>query len=88
VFCGCAARRVTVLLTTVLPPPYSGWRAAFACSTQVTYVSYAQGFIWNPEIFVPSYCDFDYVPLEQRRDPVIEIHVSDEDARRILPHSS
>lgn len=51
----------------------------------VTYLSSGQGFVWNPEIFVPSYCDHDYVPLEQRRDPVHEIHLSDDDIKRIIP---
>ncbi|KAK4154388.1 hypothetical protein C8A00DRAFT_32817 [Chaetomidium leptoderma] len=51
----------------------------------VTYLSSAQGFVWNPEIFVPSFCDYDYVPLEQRRDPVHEIFLSDEEAKKILP---
>ncbi|KAK4242936.1 hypothetical protein C8A03DRAFT_28937 [Achaetomium macrosporum] len=51
----------------------------------VTYLSSGQGFVWNPEIFVPSYCDHEYVPLEQRRDPVHEIHLSDDDIKKILP---
>ncbi|KAL2135187.1 hypothetical protein VTI74DRAFT_9504 [Chaetomium olivicolor] len=51
----------------------------------ITYLSSAQGFVWNPEIFVPSYCDYDYVPLEQRRDPIHEIHLSDEEIKKMLP---
>ncbi|KAK4124483.1 hypothetical protein N657DRAFT_572155 [Parathielavia appendiculata] len=51
----------------------------------VTYLASGQGFIWNPEIFVPSFCDYEYVPLEQRRDPVHEIHLSDEEIRKMLP---
>ncbi|KAK4250022.1 hypothetical protein C7999DRAFT_29490 [Corynascus novoguineensis] len=51
----------------------------------VTYLSSGQGFVWNPEIFVPSFCDYDYVPLEQRRDPVHEIYLSDEEIKRMLP---
>jgi hypothetical protein len=51
----------------------------------ITYLSSGQGFVWNPEIFVPSFCDYDYVPLEQRRDPVHEIHLSDEEIRKMLP---
>jgi hypothetical protein len=52
---------------------------------QVTYLSSGQGFVWNPEIFVPSFCDYDYVPLEQRRDPVHEIVLSDEEIKKMLP---
>jgi hypothetical protein len=51
----------------------------------VTYLSSGQGFVWNPEIFVPSFCDYDYVPLEQRRDPVHEIVLSDEEIKKMLP---
>ncbi|KAL2176628.1 uncharacterized protein P884DRAFT_300506 [Thermothelomyces heterothallicus CBS 202.75] len=51
----------------------------------ITYLSSDQGFVWNPEIFVPSFCDYDYVPLEQRRDPVHEIYLSDEEIKKILP---
>jgi len=51
----------------------------------VTYLSSGQGFVWNPEIFVPSFCDYDYVPLEQRRDPVHEIYLSDEEIKKMLP---
>ncbi len=52
---------------------------------QVTYLSSGQGFVWNPEIFLPSFGDFDYVPLEQRRDPVHEIFLSDEEIKKMLP---
>jgi hypothetical protein len=52
---------------------------------QVTYLSSGQGFVWNPEIFVPPFCDYDYVPLEQRRDPVHEIVLSDEEIKKMLP---
>ncbi|AEO67995.1 3ecccf5f-8478-4a58-9cd5-75a5c67dcb9c [Thermothielavioides terrestris] len=51
----------------------------------VTYLSSDQGFVWNPEIFVPSYCNHDYVPLEQRHDPVHEIYLTDEEIEKILP---
>jgi hypothetical protein len=51
----------------------------------ITYLSYGQGFTWNPEIFIPSYIDHDYVPLENRRDPVHEIYLTDEEARAMLP---
>ncbi|KAK3904658.1 hypothetical protein C8A05DRAFT_42278 [Staphylotrichum tortipilum] len=51
----------------------------------VTYLASGQGFVWNPEIFVPSFCDYDYVPLEQRRDPVHEIYLSDEEIKKMLP---
>ncbi|KAK4131087.1 hypothetical protein BT67DRAFT_445061 [Trichocladium antarcticum] len=51
----------------------------------VTYLASGQGFVWNPEIFLPSFGDYDYVPLEQRRDPVHEIFLSDEEIKKILP---
>ncbi|KAK4166582.1 hypothetical protein QBC43DRAFT_13694 [Cladorrhinum sp. PSN259] len=51
----------------------------------VTYLSSGQGFVWNPEIFIPSHCDYNYVPLEQRRDPIVEIHLSDEEIKKMLP---
>ncbi|KAG7293768.1 hypothetical protein NEMBOFW57_003825 [Staphylotrichum longicolle] len=51
----------------------------------VTYLASGQGFVWNPEIFVPSFCDYEYVPLEQRRDPVHEIYLSDEEIKKMLP---
>ncbi|KAL1843563.1 hypothetical protein VTJ49DRAFT_846 [Mycothermus thermophilus] len=51
----------------------------------VTYLSSGQGFVWNPEIFVPSYCDYDYVPIEQIRDPVHEIFLTDEEIKKMLP---
>jgi hypothetical protein len=38
------------------------------------------------EIFLPSYIDCDYVPLENRRDPVHEIHLTDEEIENMLPH--
>ncbi|KAL2023698.1 hypothetical protein VTK56DRAFT_1412 [Thermocarpiscus australiensis] len=51
----------------------------------VTYLSASQGFVWNPEIFLPSFGDYDYVPLEQRHDPVHEIFLSDEEIKKMLP---
>ncbi|GAB1317539.1 hypothetical protein MFIFM68171_07749 [Madurella fahalii] len=51
----------------------------------VTYLSSGQGFVWNPEIFLPSFGDYDYVPLEQRRDPVHEIYLSDEEIKKMMP---
>ncbi|KAH7248453.1 hypothetical protein B0J15DRAFT_400851 [Fusarium solani] len=44
-----------------------------------------QGFAWNPEIFVPSYVDCDYVPSEHRRDPAHAIFLSDEESKNLLP---
>lgn len=38
-----------------------------------------------PEIFLPSYIDHDYVPLENRRDPIHEIYLTDEEAATMLP---
>ncbi|KAJ2966897.1 hypothetical protein NQ176_g9928 [Zarea fungicola] len=37
------------------------------------------------EIFLPSYLDCDYVPLENRREPVHEIRLTDEELRDMLP---
>lgn len=37
------------------------------------------------EIFLPSYVDCDYEPLENRRDPVHEILLSDEESKNMLP---
>ncbi|CAM1509089.1 Fc.00g028280.m01.CDS01 [Cosmosporella sp. VM-42] len=51
----------------------------------ISYLSSSQGFAWNPEIFLPSYIDCDYVPLENRRDPVHEILLSDEESKNLLP---
>ncbi len=39
----------------------------------------------NAEIFLPSYLDCDYVPLENRREPVHEIRLSEEELRNMLP---
>ncbi|KAM0246899.1 hypothetical protein ACHAQJ_010038 [Trichoderma viride] len=51
----------------------------------ISYLSSGQGFMWNPEIFLPSYVDCDYVPLENRRDPVHEIHLTDEEMKKMFP---
>ncbi|KAK4194802.1 hypothetical protein QBC40DRAFT_301784 [Triangularia verruculosa] len=51
----------------------------------VTYLERGQGFVWNPEIFLPSMSDFEYTPLDQRRDPIVEIHISDEEIKKMLP---
>ncbi|KAK6833899.1 hypothetical protein PG987_008593 [Apiospora arundinis] len=53
--------------------------------SQISYLSSSQGFAWNPEIFLPSYVDCDYTPLENRREPVHEIRLSDEEVRNMLP---
>lgn len=37
------------------------------------------------EIFLPSYVDCYYVPLENRRDPVHEIHLTDEEMKKMFP---
>ncbi|KAI1080964.1 hypothetical protein F5B20DRAFT_85279 [Whalleya microplaca] len=51
----------------------------------ISYLASSQGFAWNPDLFVPSYVDCDYVPLENRREPVHEIRVSDEEVKAMLP---
>ncbi|KAI1759867.1 hypothetical protein GGR53DRAFT_470888 [Hypoxylon sp. FL1150] len=51
----------------------------------ISYLASSQGFAWNPELFVPSYVDYEYVPLENRREPVHEIQLSDEEIQGMLP---
>lgn len=51
----------------------------------ISYLSSSQGFAWNPEIFLPSYVDCDYEPLENHCEPVHEIVLSDEESREMLP---
>lgn len=65
--------------------PHTAAPQSLTASYQVTYLSSGQGFVWNPEIFLPSFGDYDYVPLEQRRDPVHEIHLSDEEIKKMMP---
>lgn len=51
----------------------------------LSYLSSSQGYLWNPEIFLPPYVDCDYVPLENRRDPVHDIVLSDEESKNMFP---
>jgi hypothetical protein len=51
----------------------------------ISYLSSGQGFVWNPEIFLPSYLDCDYVPLEARREPVHDITLSEEEIKNMFP---
>ncbi|TQS32965.1 hypothetical protein Golomagni_06707 [Golovinomyces magnicellulatus] len=51
----------------------------------ISYLSSSQGFDWNPEIFLPSYIDCEYTPLENRREPVHEILLTDEESKEMLP---
>ncbi|KAJ9165110.1 hypothetical protein NKR19_g726 [Coniochaeta hoffmannii] len=51
----------------------------------ISYLSSSQGFLWNPEVFIPSYMDYEYTPLEHQREPVIEIVLSDEEIKKMLP---
>ncbi|RDA84973.1 hypothetical protein CP532_3873 [Ophiocordyceps camponoti-leonardi (nom. inval.)] len=53
--------------------------------TPISYLSSSQGFAWNPEIFLPSYVDCDYEPLENHCEPVHEIVLSDEESKDLLP---
>ena len=40
----------------------------------------------NPaEIFLPSYVDCEYTPLENRREPVHEITLTDEEIKNMFP---
>ncbi|TPX18203.1 uncharacterized protein E0L32_002712 [Thyridium curvatum] len=52
----------------------------------ISYLSSSQGFTWNPEIFLPSYIDYDYTPLENKREPVHEITLSDEEIKNMFPN--
>ncbi|KAI1291314.1 hypothetical protein F5Y03DRAFT_42318 [Xylaria venustula] len=51
----------------------------------ISYLASSQGFVWNPEMFLPSYLDLDYEPLENRREPVHEILLTDEEIKNMLP---
>ncbi|CAD6502989.1 BgTH12-02663 [Blumeria graminis f. sp. triticale] len=51
----------------------------------ITCVRYSQGYEWNPEIFLPSYVDFEFESLERKRDPVHEIRLSDEETKQMFP---
>ncbi|KAL2752104.1 hypothetical protein ACRALDRAFT_2061565 [Sodiomyces alcalophilus JCM 7366] len=51
----------------------------------ISYLSSSQGYLWNPEIFLPPYIDCDYVPLENQRDPVHDIVLSEEESKSMLP---
>ncbi|KAI0399960.1 hypothetical protein F4802DRAFT_602477 [Xylaria palmicola] len=51
----------------------------------ISYLASSQGFAWNPEMFLPSYLDLDYEPLENRREPVHEIRLTDEESKMMLP---
>jgi hypothetical protein len=37
------------------------------------------------ELFLPSYCDYDFPDLEHRSDPVQDIILTDEEAAAMLP---
>lgn len=54
----------------------------------ITCVRSSQGYEWNPEIFLPSYVDFEFESLDRKRDPVHEIRLSDEETKKILPQFS
>ncbi|EGY17179.1 hypothetical protein VD0002_g3465 [Verticillium dahliae] len=51
----------------------------------LSYLSSSQGYLWNPEIFLPPYVDCDYEPIENRRDPVHDIVLTDEESKSMLP---
>ncbi|TQS38390.1 hypothetical protein Golomagni_01104 [Golovinomyces magnicellulatus] len=40
------------------------------------------------EIFLPSYVDFEFESLDRKRDPVHEIRLSDEEAKKLFPQYS
>ncbi|KAF2687804.1 hypothetical protein K458DRAFT_414874 [Lentithecium fluviatile CBS 122367] len=51
----------------------------------ITCVKASQGFHWNQEIFLPSYANYDFDNLENKRDPVQEIVVTDEEVANMFP---
>ncbi|KAF7860566.1 uncharacterized protein EAF02_010800 [Botrytis sinoallii] len=51
----------------------------------ITCVRSSQGFDWNPEIFFPSYMESDFESLERKREPVLEIRLSDEEIKQMFP---
>jgi len=51
----------------------------------ISYLASSQGFAWNPEIFLPSYVDCEYTPLENRREPVHEIRLTEEEVKNMFP---
>lgn len=51
----------------------------------ISFLESSQGFVWNPEIFLPSYVECEYTPLENRRDPVHEIRLTDEEIQTMFP---
>ncbi|KAK7707582.1 hypothetical protein SLS64_007101 [Diaporthe eres] len=53
----------------------------------ISYLSTSQGFEWNPELFLPSYIDYDYTPLENKREPVKEITLTDEEIQNMFPRN-
>jgi len=68
------------------PVPYKSYTPrTLTPDVQISYLSSSQGFAWNPELFLPSYVDVEYTPLEHCREQVIEIFLSDEDIKKILP---
>lgn len=54
------------------------------CLEQISYVAAGQGFAWNPEMFLPSYVEVDFEPLQNRREPVVDIIVTEEESRKWL----
>ncbi|KAJ4421130.1 hypothetical protein N0V82_003894 [Gnomoniopsis sp. IMI 355080] len=50
----------------------------------ISYVAAGQGFAWNPEMFLPSYVEVDFEPLQNRREPVVDIIVTEEECRKWL----
>lgn len=53
----------------------------------ISYLSTSQGFEWNPELFLPSYIDYDYTPLENKREPVKEITLTEEEIQNMFPRN-
>ncbi|KIW03060.1 uncharacterized protein PV09_05709 [Verruconis gallopava] len=51
----------------------------------ITCIKTSQGFDWNQELFLPSYLDHEFEPLERRQEPVKDIVLTDEEAAAFLP---
>ena len=53
----------------------------------ITCVKASQGFDWNQEIFLPSHYEHLYSApdLERKKDPVHDIHLTEEDLDAVFP---
>ncbi|KAF1835048.1 hypothetical protein BDW02DRAFT_568473 [Decorospora gaudefroyi] len=56
-----------------------------SCMRLITCVKASQGFDWNQEIFFPSYVDFGLGGLERGECAVVDVVVSEEEGRGMVP---